>query len=84
MPIFSAMWLQGTYTTSQSSRLDFSSMMLLLTSSSPPGLTSLWNLSMEGRFMASTVSAMEISGEATGLSETTTEQLAVPPRISGP
>ena len=60
------------------------SMMLLLTSSRPPGFTLLSNLSREGLFMARTVSAWAISGLATGLSETTTEQLAVPPRISGP
>ena len=59
-------------------------MMLQLMSSRPPGLTSPSNLRREGLFMARMVSAMAISGLATGLSETTTEQLAVPPRISGP
>ena len=51
---------------------------------SPPGLTCSSNLSSEGRFIATTTSALFTSGEATGLSETITEQLAVPPRISGP
>ena len=50
----------------------------------PPGLTWLSNLSRDGRFIATTQSAMSTSGDATGSSETMTEQFAVPPRISGP
>ena len=59
-------------------------MMELLMTRTPPGLTWLSNLSRDGRFIATTQSAMSTSGEATGSSETMTEQFAVPPRISGP
>ena len=48
------------------------------------GLDVALELEEGGLVMARMVSAWAISGLATGLSETTTEQLAVPPRISGP
>ena len=57
----------------------------LLTNILPPGLTSLSNLSREGKFITmAQVASPDITGEPTGLSDTVTAQLAVPPRISGP
>ena len=44
----------------------------------------LTNFSRLGRFMTTSRSASLMRGQAMGLSETTTVQLAVPPRISGP
>ena len=50
----------------------------------PPGMTESSNLSKLGRFIAMTLSAFVTIGEAMGSSETTTQQFAVPPLISGP
>jgi hypothetical protein len=53
-------------------------------SNSPPSRISGSNFSSDGRFIATTARGDRITGEPTGLSEITTVQLAVPPRISGP
>ena len=50
----------------------------------PPGTVVGSYLSSEGRFMAMSVSGVVMMGEPMGSSERMTEQLAVPPRISGP
>ena len=50
----------------------------------PPGATYCSNFSSDGSFITTTSVACEITGEPTGSSETTTEQFAEPPRISGP
>ena len=50
----------------------------------PPGCTMGSNLSRDGRFITMAVVGSVTMGDAMGSSETTTEQLAVPPRISGP
>ena len=42
------------------------------------------NFSRDGKFIATTARGERITGDPTGLSEITTVQLAVPPRISGP
>ena len=55
-----------------------------LMSSSPPGFRSFSYFSKEGLFITSTQSASTTTGEPTSPSDTTTLQLAVPPRISGP
>ena len=51
---------------------------------SPPFLSSGSNLGKEGSFIIITVSGSDTMGVYTSPSVTTTEQLAVPPRISGP
>ena len=43
-----------------------------------------WNRANDGWFMATTNSGSEATGEAISSSETTTVQLAVPPRTSTP
>ena len=55
-----------------------------LISNNPPERMSGSNFSSDGRFMATTARGERITGDPTGLSETTTVQLQVPPRISGP
>ena len=50
----------------------------------PPGATISSNLSKEGLFITTTVSGLVTIGDPTGESDRTTEQLAVPPLISGP
>jgi len=55
-----------------------------LTISTPPGRTDGANFSSDGRFMTTASLGREMMGEPMGLSATTTVQLAVPPRISGP
>jgi hypothetical protein len=54
------------------------------TTSTPPGLTNGSYLSSDGRFMAITAVGYFTNGEPISSSDTTTVQLAVPPRISGP
>ena len=75
---------QGTYSAFTSERSTFLLTTELLTSTRPPLTTVGANLSMEGPFMAINSVGKLNTGEPTGLSESTTEQLAVPPRISGP
>ena len=50
----------------------------------PPFLTLSWNLNRLGVFIAMRQSGTAMMGDATSFSSMTTEQLAVPPRISGP
>ncbi len=51
----------------------------------PPGTSSFSNFIIEGKFIAiAAVPSLEISGEPTESSDTTTAQFAVPPLISGP
>ena len=51
----------------------------------PPGATLSTYLRYEGRFIAITMSILfSNTGDPIGSSETVTEQLAVPPRCSGP
>ena len=49
-----------------------------------PGFNCFSNFSIEGWFRQITTSASLTTGDPIGSSEKTTEQLAVPPRISGP
>ena len=56
----------------------------LLTKIMPPGCTSSWNFRREGRFSTMSSEGRAKTGEPTRSVERTTEQLAVPPRISGP
>ena len=67
-----------------SSRVDFLSMIELSANTIPPDFTIGSNLSNEGPFIAITMSGAVTSGEPIGSSEIHTEQLHVPPRISGP
>ena len=50
----------------------------------PPAATAGSNLSIDGSFMTIRTFGWAMIGEPTGSSETITEQLQVPPRISGP
>jgi hypothetical protein len=56
----------------------------LLTKISPPAFTTGSNFSRDGAFMAMSSEGKLKMGEPTGLVDSTTWQLAVPPRISGP
>ena len=56
----------------------------LLMNTQPPETTPASNLDREGSLRAISSVGWANTGEPTGLSERTTEQLAVPPRISGP
>jgi hypothetical protein len=83
-PSSSAISLAGTRTTRTSVRAGSRLISDVLSTISPPGLTSGSNLSSEGRFMASSARGCWTTGEPTGRSPITTVQLQVPPRISGP
>ena len=50
----------------------------------PPGTTASRNFSSEGWFITTSMFGSTTKGEPMGASESVTEQLAVPPRISGP
>ena len=67
-----------------SARVTLRSIRELLTMMTPPGTTLSSNLTSEGPFMATSRVGRATMGEAMGFSEMMTEQLAVPPRISGP
>ena len=54
------------------------------TNTHPPGTTLRSNLSSDGRFITMRMSGAVTSGLPIGLSSMLTEQLQVPPRISGP
>ncbi len=56
----------------------------VLTTMMPPGRTASSNLSSEGRFRAMRPWGDLLMGDPMGRSESTTVQLQVPPRISGP
>ena len=60
------------------------SIMEELTKMEPPGTTASSNFSREGRFMTISEVGRVTRGESISSSESMTEQLAVPPRISGP
>lgn len=59
-------------------------MMELLTNTVPLGTTVGSNFKREGRFMAMSSVGSRTMGQMMGSEEMTTQQLAVPPRISGP
>ncbi len=59
-------------------------MSVLLIRTKPPGCTFGSNFSSDGRFIATSTLGWLTTGEPMRRSDTTTEQLAVPPRISGP
>ncbi len=50
----------------------------------PPSFSRGWNLSKLGRFMTMRLMGRSMMGEPISSSESTTVQLAVPPRISTP
>ena len=58
--------------------------MAVSTTTMPPSSTLSMNLSKEGWFRAMSARGRVISGLPMGSSDSVTEQLAVPPRISGP
>jgi hypothetical protein len=58
--------------------------MAVSTTTMPPGTTASMNLSKEGWFSAMRALGRVTSGLPMGASDRVTEQLAVPPRISGP
>ena len=85
LPRSMAIWLESSTTTRMSSRKSaVGSECGWLTIISPPGRTMGMYLSREGRLRAIRMSGRSVSGEPILLSATTTVQLAVPPRISGP
>jgi len=59
-------------------------MRLVLTTITPPGRTADSNFSSDGRLSTMRACGLRVIGEPTGLSDSTTVQLHVPPRISGP
>ena len=58
--------------------------MVASATTTPPGTTASRNFSSEGWFMTTSMFGSTTSGDPTGSSDSVTEQLAVPPRISGP
>ena len=58
--------------------------MAVSTTTVPPSTTVSMNLSKEGWFSAMSALGASTSGLPMGASDSVTEQLAVPPRISGP
>ena len=83
-PFSPAMRVAGTYTACTSCRRTFRSTSVESTKIHPPGFTASSYLSSDGRFITISTSGWSTMGEETGSSPMTTEQLAVPPRISGP
>jgi len=84
VPSFSANSLVGMARISMSLRADSVLTMDELAQSSPPAWRIPWKRAKEGWFMATTNSGSEATGEAISSSDTTTVQLAVPPRTSTP
>ncbi len=84
VPSFSASSLVGMARISMSLLADSVLTRDELAQRRPPAWRMLWNLAKDGWFMATTNSGSEATGEAISSSETTTVQLAVPPRTSTP
>ena len=83
-PISVAASVAGMSTISRSVRAGGVTISDWLMTSSPPGLTSGSYFSSEGLLKTTTMLGCIHTGEPIGSSLTTTVQLAVPPRISGP
>ena len=84
LPASSAIWLAATGTTMMSVRTAGRLIRLVLTTRIPPGRTSGSNLSIDCRFSTIAPCGRFVTGEPTCRSDSTTVQLQVPPRISGP
>src|SRR5450756_1333681 len=78
------MSVAGMYTKSRSVREDFVSITVESTTSNPPLWMTGSNLSNDCRLKTIAACGSVTSGEAIDSSATTTAQLAVPPRCSGP
>lgn len=83
-PLSSASCCEGIPNSSMSSLVHSGVMSVLSKKTFPPGRTSLTNLSNDGWLSATRISGVSTSGEPIGVSEMQTEQLQVPPLISGP
>ena len=84
LPHSMATSLAGTGTTVTSVRCGRRLMREVLTTMTPPGRTASSNLSREGRFKAMRPWGDLLMGDPMGRPDSTTVQLQVPPRISGP
>ena len=78
------MAVAGSETTRTPSMAGTSGTMVASATTTPPGTTASRNFSSEGWFMTTSMFGSTTSGDPTGSSDSVTEQLAVPPRISGP